>query len=88
MLNGEKKWIGNASFADLVIIWARDVEDEQVKGFVVEKGTEGMTFDNQEDKIALRVVQNAEIHLHDVRVPEANRLAGRTPSTTPPRCSG
>jgi glutaryl-CoA dehydrogenase len=75
VLDGEKKWIGNASFADLVIIWARDVEDHQVKGFVVEKGTEGMTFDVQRDKIALRVVQNAEIHLAGVRVPEANRLA-------------
>ena len=74
VLNGEKKWIGNAAFADLVVIWARDEEDEQVKGFVVEKGTEGMTFDKQEDKIALRVVQNAEIHLHDVRVAESNRL--------------
>ena len=74
VLNGEKKWIGNAAFADLVVIWARDTDDEQVKGFVVEQGTDGMTFDKQEDKIALRVVQNAEIHLHDVRVPEANRL--------------
>ena len=63
VLNGEKKWIGNAAFADLVVIWARDEDDEQVKGFVVEKDTEGMTFDKQEDKIALRVVQNAEIHL-------------------------
>jgi glutaryl-CoA dehydrogenase len=78
VLDGEKKWIGNASFADLVIIWARDVEDHQVKGFVVERGapgSEGMTFDVQRDKIALRVVQNAEIHLRGVRVPEANRLA-------------
>ncbi|SEB78249.1 glutaryl-CoA dehydrogenase [Nocardioides exalbidus] len=74
ILNGEKKWIGNAAFADLVVIWARDEADGQVKGFVVEKDTNGMTFDKQEDKIALRVVQNAEIHLHDVRVPEANRL--------------
>ncbi|MCW2759264.1 MAG: mmgC 12 [Nocardioidaceae bacterium] len=74
VLNGEKKWIGNAAFADLVVIWARDEDDQQVKGFVVEKGTEGMTFTKQEDKIALRVVQNAEIHLHDVRVPEDNRL--------------
>ena len=73
-LDGEKKCIGNASFADLVIIWARDVADGQVKGFVVEQGTEGMTYDVQRDKIALRVVQNAEIHLRDVRVPEANRL--------------
>ena len=74
VLNGEKKWIGNAAFADLVIIWARDTEDGQVKGFVVEKDTEGMTFTKQKDKIALRVVQNAEIHLSDVRVPETNRL--------------
>jgi glutaryl-CoA dehydrogenase len=78
VLDGEKKWIGNASFADLVVIWARDVEDHQVKGFVVEKGTRGMAFDVQRDKIALRVVQNAEIHLADVRVPEANRLANAT----------
>ena len=75
VLDGEKKWIGNADFADLVVIWARDVEDGQVKGFVVEKGTDGMTFDVQRDKIALRVVQNAEVHLRGVRVPEANRLA-------------
>ncbi len=74
VLNGEKKWIGNATFADLVVIWARDEDDGEVKGFVVEKDTEGMTFDLQQDKIALRVVQNAEIHLRDVRVPEANRL--------------
>ena len=81
VLNGEKKWIGNASFADLVIIWARDEDDGQVKGFVIEQGeggTPGLTFDKQEDKIALRVVQNAEIHLHDVRVPEANRLQNAT----------
>ena len=74
VLNGAKKWIGNAAFADLVIIWARDTDDGQVKGFVVEKGADGMTFAKQEDKIALRVVQNAEITLTDVRVPEANRL--------------
>ncbi|MGA8850791.1 MAG: acyl-CoA dehydrogenase family protein [Aeromicrobium sp.] len=74
VLDGEKKWIGNAAFADLVIIWARDEADGEVKGFVVEKNTPGMTFTKQEDKIALRVVQNAEIHLSGVRVPDANRL--------------
>jgi glutaryl-CoA dehydrogenase len=76
VLDGEKKWIGNASFADLVVIWARDEADDQVKGFVVEKDTPGMTFDVTQDKIALRIVQNAEIHLAAVRVPEANRLQG------------
>ena len=78
VLDGEKKWIGNADFADLVVIWARDVEDGQVKGFVVEQGTDGMTFDVQRDKIALRVVQNSEVHLRGVRVPETNRLANAT----------
>ncbi|MGB3685009.1 MAG: acyl-CoA dehydrogenase family protein [Ornithinimicrobium sp.] len=74
ILDGQKKWIGNASFADLVVIWARDVEDDQVKGFVIEQGTEGMNFEIQRDKMALRVVLNAEIELTGVRVPEANRL--------------
>jgi glutaryl-CoA dehydrogenase len=74
VLEGRKKWIGNASFADLTMIWARDVDDGQVKGFVVEAGTPGFTTENLEDKIALRVVQNASITLDGVRVPEANRL--------------
>ena len=74
VLDGSKKWIGNASFADLTVIWARDVDDGQVKGFVVEAGTPGFTTRDLEDKIALRVVQNALITLDGVRVPEANRL--------------
>jgi glutaryl-CoA dehydrogenase len=74
VLDGHKKWIGNASFADLTVIWARDVQDGQVKGFVVEAGTPGFSIENIEDKIALRVVQNALITLDGVRVPEANRL--------------
>jgi glutaryl-CoA dehydrogenase len=77
VLNGQKKWIGNATFADYIIIWARDVSDGsggQVKGFVVEKGTPGLSTDKMHDKIALRVVQNALITLEGVRVPEENRL--------------
>jgi glutaryl-CoA dehydrogenase len=74
VLDGQKKWIGNATFADYVIIWARDVGDGQVKGFVVEKGTPGFAATKMRDKIALRVVQNAQISLDGVRVPEANRL--------------
>jgi len=76
VLSGQKKWIGNATFADYVVIWARSVEDGQVKGFVVEKGTPGFSTTKMRDKIALRVVQNACITMEDVRVPEANRLQG------------
>jgi glutaryl-CoA dehydrogenase len=75
ILEGRKKWIGNATFADYLVIWARDVADGQVKGFVVERGTPGLSTAKMKDKIALRVVQNAYITLDDVRVPEASRLA-------------
>jgi glutaryl-CoA dehydrogenase len=74
VLNGQKKWIGNGSFADLVIIWAQDEETDRVLGFVVEQGAEGFSAVDLEDKIALRAVQNALITLEDVRVPEENRL--------------
>jgi glutaryl-CoA dehydrogenase len=74
VLNGQKKWIGNATFADHVIVWARDVDGNQVKGFVVHKGAEGFAPVKMKNKIALRVVQNALITLDNVRVPETDRL--------------
>jgi alkylation response protein AidB-like acyl-CoA dehydrogenase len=75
MLNGEKKWIGNAPWCDISIIWARDVDDNQVKGFIVEnKTTPGFSVEKIADKMALKVVQNGHITLTDCRVPEANRL--------------
>src|SRR3989441_5272025 len=75
VLNGQKKWIGNATFGDLTIIWARDVADNQVKGFIVEnKTTSGFKAEKIQHKMALRVVQNALITLEDCRVPEENRL--------------
>jgi glutaryl-CoA dehydrogenase len=77
-LNGAKRWIGNATFADLTIIWARDVDDDQVKGFVIEKGTPGFAATKIENKASLRTVQNADIELTDCRVPEANRLQNAT----------
>jgi glutaryl-CoA dehydrogenase len=74
LLNGQKTWIGNATWGDLTIIWARDVADNQVKGFVVENSTPGFKAEKLKNKIALRVVQNGLITLEDCRVPEANRL--------------
>jgi len=74
VLDGRKTWIGNATFSDLTIIWARDVADDQVKGFVVRNDSPGFSTEKMADKIALRVVQNARITLDGVRVPEADRL--------------
>ena len=74
LLNGRKKWIGNATWCDLVVVWARAEADGQVKGFVVERGTPGFHTEKMHGKTALRIMQNASITLDDARVPEANRL--------------
>ena len=81
VLNGEKRWIGNSSFADIVIIWARDVEDGQVKGFVLEKDEngempEGYSTEIITGKMGKRAVWQPDITLEDVRVPAANKLEG------------
>jgi glutaryl-CoA dehydrogenase len=76
ILDGAKKWIGNGSIADIVVVWARDEADQRVKGFLLEKGTAGFDARKMEGKGSLRAVWQAEITLTDVRIPEANRLPG------------
>jgi glutaryl-CoA dehydrogenase len=78
ILNGQKKWIGNAPFGDLTVIWAKDVADGQVKGFVVENSSSGFTVEKQMHKIALRIVQNGLITLDNVCVAESDRLQRAT----------
>jgi glutaryl-CoA dehydrogenase len=78
ILNGQKKWIGNATWGDLTIIWARDVADSQVKGFVVENKSPGFNVEKIQHKMALRVVQNGLITLDNCVVPEENRLQNDT----------
>lgn len=79
IINGQKKWIGNSPWCDISIIWARDVADNQVKGFIVEnKTTPGFSVEKIQNKIALKVVQNGLITMDNCRVPEENRLQGDT----------
>ena len=74
VINGAKRWIGNGTFSDVTIIWARDEADDQVKGFIVPTDTAGYTATKIEGKISLRSVQNADITLENVVVPESLRL--------------
>ena len=74
VLNGQKKWIGNGTFADDNVVWARDVDTGAVKGFVVDRSNPGFKAEKIERKISLRIVQNALITLSDCRVPETDRL--------------
>lgn len=76
ILNGAKRWIGNATFADWVVIYARDVADNQVKGFLVDTTLEGYQATKIENKISLRTVQNADIVLDNVVVPDEFHLKG------------
>jgi glutaryl-CoA dehydrogenase len=79
IINGQKKWIGNSTWCDISIIWARDVADNQVKGFIVENKTmPGFSVEKIQNKIALKVVQNGLITMDNCRVPEENRLQGDT----------
>ncbi|MES2621850.1 MAG: acyl-CoA dehydrogenase family protein [Bacteroidota bacterium] len=73
-ITGQKKWIGNATFADVIVIWARDEDDNQVKGFLVRKGTPGLYVEKMEDKMALRIVQNGLIMMNNCMVNESDRL--------------
>ena len=75
ILNGEKRWIGNATFSDWVVVYARDLADDKVKGFLVDTSLDGFSASKIENKIALRTVQNADISLDNVVVPDFNKLA-------------
>ena len=74
IINGAKRWIGNASFADVTVIWARD-DEGNVGGFLVEKGTPGFNTGIMTGKVAKRAVWQTDITLNDVHVRVENRLA-------------
>jgi glutaryl-CoA dehydrogenase len=74
VLDGRKRWIGNGTIADYVVVWARNVEDGQVNGFVVETPAEGFEATKINGKLSLRSVWQADIVLRGVLVPEENRL--------------
>src|SRR6187397_2001154 len=78
VLDGAKRWIGNGSIADVVVVWARSDEDGQVKGFLVETPTPGFEAETIAGKGASRAIWQAQIQLDGVRVPDAARLPGAT----------
>jgi glutaryl-CoA dehydrogenase len=75
VINGAKRWIGNGSLADVIVVWAR-AEDGHVKGFLVEKGTPGYHAQVIEGKGSLRAIWQADIALDEVRVPSESLLPG------------
>lgn len=78
VINGAKRWIGAGTIADFALVWARDVSDHQIKGFIVETDRAGYSATKITNKIGLRIMQNADITLDDVRIPVENMLPGAT----------
>lgn len=76
ILEGQKRWIGNSTFADVLIIFARNTSTNQINGFIVRKGSPGLSATKIENKIGLRIVQNGDILLKKVFVPDEDRLPG------------
>jgi glutaryl-CoA dehydrogenase len=76
ILNGAKRWIGNGTFCDYMLVWARDEAAGAIRGFIVDAALPGVSRSRIENKIALRTVQNADIVFRDVRVAETDRFAG------------
>ena len=74
VLDGAKRWIGGASTADVLAVFARDAADGQVKAFLVDRTAPGVTLEKITGKTSLRMMQNAHITLEGVRVPEDKRL--------------
>lgn len=76
LLNGQKRWIGNSTFADVCVIFARNTQTNQINGYLVKKGAAGYSAKKIENKVGLRVVQNGDIVLRGVFVPDEDRLTG------------
>ncbi|MGI8742751.1 MAG: acyl-CoA dehydrogenase family protein [Bryobacteraceae bacterium] len=74
VLNGEKTWITNGSVADLAIVWAR--ADEGIRGFLVERGTPGLSASELHGKLSMRASVTASLSLSDCRVPPSSMLPG------------
>jgi len=76
LLNGSKMWITNGSLADVAVIWAKT--EDGIRGFLVEKGTEGFTTKPVHGKLSLRASDTAELLFEHCLIPEENLL----PETT------
>jgi len=71
ILNGTKTWITNAPIADVFVVWAKD-ENGAIRGFILERGMEGLSTVKIQGKFSLRASETGQIVMEDVRVPERN----------------
>ena len=73
LLRGSKMWISNSPIADVFIVWAKD-DEAVIRGFILEKGMQGLSAPKMKGKLSLRAWITGEVVMDDVFVPEENRL--------------
>ncbi len=76
VLNGTKLWITNGSIADVAVVWAKDAEDHEIYGYLVERGTPGFSTLDIPGKFSMRASITSELSFQDCRIPLENRLPG------------
>ncbi|KAA3490764.1 acyl-coenzyme A oxidase 4, peroxisomal-like [Gossypium australe] len=76
IIDGQKRWIGNSTFADVLVIFARNTTTNQINGYIVKKNSPGLKATKIANKIGVRIVQNGDILLKNVFVPDEDRLPG------------
>jgi len=86
MLNGSKAWITNGSMADIAVVWAKTDDDDEIRGFIVEKGTKGFSTRETHHKLSLRASVTSELFFEDCLIPEQNILAGSKGLKSPLMC--
>lgn len=74
IIDGRKRWIGNAAISDTLLVIAKDIADGRAKAFLVPRRSAGVAVTDIRGKIALRMVRNADIRFEGVRVAESDRL--------------
>ncbi|KAG8374420.1 hypothetical protein BUALT_Bualt11G0137400 [Buddleja alternifolia] len=76
VLDGQKRWIGNSTFADVLVVFARNPATNQINGFILKKNAPGLQATKIDNKIGLRIVQNGDILMKNVFVPDEDKLPG------------
>jgi glutaryl-CoA dehydrogenase len=86
LLNGSKAWITNGSMANLAVVWAKSDEDDDIRGFIVERGARGFTTRETHHKLSLRASDTSELFFEDCLIPEENILPGSKGLKSPLMC--
>ncbi len=86
LLNGSKAWITNGSMSHIAVVWAKTDGDDEIRGFIVEKGTKGFTTRETHHKLSLRASDTSELFFEDCLIPEENILPGSKALKSPLMC--